>query len=402
MKRADFCRVGPGCCRCPSRPVGQARRAGADLRGRSVLAEAAAESLGDRLDDRPLGGRPGPRLDHPSARVPSRTTSRPPTSRAEAVTTRCSRREAVARRSNRAAARSRRRCSSSIRPATSSKSWGGPGAGYEWPDSNHGITVDHKGNVWIGGNGDKDTQVLKFTKAGKFLLQIGKQGVHNGSNDVGELLASREDLRRARRQRGLHRRRLRQPPRHRLRRRHRQVQAALGRLRQQAGRREGAAATTRRRRRRSSSAPCTASIVSNDGFVYVCDRVNDRIQVFRKDGTFVKEAFIDPKTLPLRIGLGHDLLARSAADLHLHGQRREREDQHRCCAARSRCSRRSATAAGSRASSSASTTWPPTRRATSTRPRPTPARACSASSTRASARSPRRIRACPGRASNRS
>jgi DNA-binding beta-propeller fold protein YncE len=37
-------------------------------------------------------------------------------------------------------------------------------------------------------------------------------------------------------------------------------------------------------------------IVSNDGFVYVCDRVNDRIQVFRKDGTFVKEAIIDPNT----------------------------------------------------------------------------------------------------------
>src|SRR6266705_2522482 len=30
--------------------------------------------------------------------------------------------------------------------------WGGPGAGYDWPDSNHGITVDYKGNVWIGGN----------------------------------------------------------------------------------------------------------------------------------------------------------------------------------------------------------------------------------------------------------
>ena len=38
------------------------------------------------------------------------------------------------------------------------------------------------------------------------------------------------------------------------------------------------------------------AIVSNDGFVYVCDRVNDRIQVFRKDGTFVKEAIIDPHT----------------------------------------------------------------------------------------------------------
>src|SRR5678810_1100874 len=66
-------------------------------------------------------------------------------------------------------------------------SWGGPGQGYEWPVSNHGITVDHKGNVWIGGNDNTDTQILKFTKAGKFLLQIGKHGVHNGSNDVENL-----------------------------------------------------------------------------------------------------------------------------------------------------------------------------------------------------------------------
>jgi len=43
------------------------------------------------------------------------------------------------------------------------KSWGGPGEGYHWPDSEHGITVDHKGDVWIGGNGNKDTQILKFT-----------------------------------------------------------------------------------------------------------------------------------------------------------------------------------------------------------------------------------------------
>ena len=35
------------------------------------------------------------------------------------------------------------------------KSWGGPGEGYRWPDSEHGITVDHKGNVWIGGNGQE-------------------------------------------------------------------------------------------------------------------------------------------------------------------------------------------------------------------------------------------------------
>jgi len=54
--------------------------------------------------------------------------------------------------------------------------WGGPGPGYEWPDSNHGIFVDYKGNVWIGGNGGPDSQILKFTKDGKFLLQVGKKG----------------------------------------------------------------------------------------------------------------------------------------------------------------------------------------------------------------------------------
>ena len=54
--------------------------------------------------------------------------------------------------------------------------WGGPGEGYEWPASNHGITIDYKGNVWIGGNGGPDSQILKFTKDGKFLMQVGKQG----------------------------------------------------------------------------------------------------------------------------------------------------------------------------------------------------------------------------------
>ena len=38
-------------------------------------------------------------------------------------------------------------------------------------------------------------------------------------------------------------------------------------------------------------------IVSKDRFVYVCDRVNDRVQVFRTDGTFVKEAIFEPKTI---------------------------------------------------------------------------------------------------------
>ena len=48
--------------------------------------------------------------------------------------------------------------------------WGGPGQGYEWPTSNHGITVDHKGNVWIGGNGPGDARESR--------LDRGNQGGH--------------------------------------------------------------------------------------------------------------------------------------------------------------------------------------------------------------------------------
>src|SRR5580692_5052752 len=43
--------------------------------------------------------------------------------------------------------------------------WGGPGSGpspaYEWPDTEHGIFVDYKENIWICGNGGKDTNILK-------------------------------------------------------------------------------------------------------------------------------------------------------------------------------------------------------------------------------------------------
>ena len=43
--------------------------------------------------------------------------------------------------------------------------------------------------------------------------------------------------------------------------------------------------------------PVHCADVSADGLVYVCDRANDRIQVFQKDGTFVKEGFIARRTL---------------------------------------------------------------------------------------------------------
>ena len=62
-------------------------------------------------------------------------------------------------------------------------SWGGPGQGYDWPIREHGLSIDHQGHVWIGGNDDKDSQILKFTAAGKFVLQIGRPGQQKGSND---------------------------------------------------------------------------------------------------------------------------------------------------------------------------------------------------------------------------
>jgi DNA-binding beta-propeller fold protein YncE len=62
--------------------------------------------------------------------------------------------------------------------------WGGPGAGYDWPEIEHGIYVDPKGYVWIGGNGKTDHHLLKFTKAGKFVMQIGRKGASKGNADT--------------------------------------------------------------------------------------------------------------------------------------------------------------------------------------------------------------------------
>jgi hypothetical protein len=77
------------------------------------------------------------------------------------------------------------------------KAWGGPGEGYTWPASNHGLEVDSEGNIWIGGNGGSygnaerkvdpepwDSHILKFTRDGKFLQQIGEPGKARDSNST--------------------------------------------------------------------------------------------------------------------------------------------------------------------------------------------------------------------------
>jgi DNA-binding beta-propeller fold protein YncE len=66
--------------------------------------------------------------------------------------------------------------------------WGGddPSGAYNWPQSEHGIYVDYKGFVWIGGNGNDD-QILKFTKAGKFVMQIGHAAQKKSNQDTTSL-----------------------------------------------------------------------------------------------------------------------------------------------------------------------------------------------------------------------
>ena len=62
--------------------------------------------------------------------------------------------------------------------------WGGPGEGYDWPEIEHGIYVDPKGFVWMGGNGKTDNHLVKFTKAGKFVMQIGHKSASKGNTDT--------------------------------------------------------------------------------------------------------------------------------------------------------------------------------------------------------------------------
>jgi DNA-binding beta-propeller fold protein YncE len=204
--------------------------------------------------------------------------------------------------------------------------WGGPGEGYEWPESNHGITVDYKGNVWIGGNGvgqapgtrgqaagargqaapenqtagvgyTHDSMIMKFTQSGKFLMQIGKVGQSKGSNDI-------ENLRRPAKifvdkdtnevyvadGYGNHRVIV--------------YDADTGKYKRHWGAYGNKPEDTNLGPYNPDAPPAQqfrnpvhCAELAKDGLLYVCDRVNDRIQVFKKDGTFVKEVFIAKRTL---------------------------------------------------------------------------------------------------------
>jgi DNA-binding beta-propeller fold protein YncE len=176
------------------------------------------------------------------------------------------------------------------------RSWGGKGEGYDWPQNEHGIYVDHKGFVWLAGNGENDGQILKFTRDGKFVMQIGKQAAQTNSLDTSRL--------------GRPANVVVDPATNELYVadgyfNHRVIvfDADTGAFKRMWGA-YGKPPTDEKVPPYNPSAEPSQQLsnvhcvrVARDGLVYVCDRTNNRIQVFRKDGTFVKEMFVEKATL---------------------------------------------------------------------------------------------------------
>jgi DNA-binding beta-propeller fold protein YncE len=177
------------------------------------------------------------------------------------------------------------------------RAWGGPGQGFEWPDSNHGITPDSKGNVFIGGNGPNDGQVLKFTQDGKFVKQFGFAYAGAGSNDMWAFkqvakISLDETANEAYVSDGYGNHRVAV------------IDMDTGKIKRYWGAYGNKPDDTNLGRYNPTAPvaqqfrnPVHCAEPSKDGFVYVCDRVNDRIQVFTKEGKFVKEAFVEKNTL---------------------------------------------------------------------------------------------------------
>lgn len=181
------------------------------------------------------------------------------------------------------------------------RAWGGPveGAPYVWPESNHGIEVDYKGNIWIGGNGRADSHILKFTNDGKFLQQIGTPGfAEAASNDTTRFarvaeVAVLEETNEAFVADGYGNKRVAV------------LDADTGEFKRYWGAYGNKPVDSTERYRHDPSTPPSQQFTgpvhcaepSNDGLLYVCDRTSDRIQVFKQDGTFVMEKLIAPETL---------------------------------------------------------------------------------------------------------
>jgi len=182
--------------------------------------------------------------------------------------------------------------------------WGGPGEGYDWPEIEHGIYVDPKGFVWIGGNGKTDHSLIKFTKAGKFVMQIGKKGQSKGNSDTFNVNMAADTFVHARTNElfvadGYGNKRI--------------IvfdadTGAFKRMWGAFGKEPSDAKAPKPKIPEESRIPAMfesgngpdqfdppvhAARVSNDDLVYVSDRGGKRVQVFSLEGKFVAQAFID-------------------------------------------------------------------------------------------------------------
>ncbi len=178
-------------------------------------------------------------------------------------------------------------------------SWGGPSDDYVWPASNHGLTVDHMDNIWIGGNGPNDTHILKFSRDGEFLASYGEPEAGSAPDSHSRTrfnrvakLAFDAEADEAYLADGYGGRRVTV------------LDASTGAFKRYWGAYGNEPDDTRTPPYDPDApliqqfrTPVHCADPSRDGHVYVCDRPNNRIQVFRTDGTFVDEVQLAPRTL---------------------------------------------------------------------------------------------------------
>ncbi|HLQ91413.1 MAG TPA: hypothetical protein VK148_15410 [Xanthobacteraceae bacterium] len=179
--------------------------------------------------------------------------------------------------------------------------WGGDGPGYKWGNDGHGIHVDHNNFVWVGDNVEAGGHIFKFTRDGKFVMRIGKPGTPGGSNDV-EHLGRPADMVVDRETNELF------------------VADGYGNKRVIVF--DAATGAYKRHWGAYGNRPSDDKVnwdfkgpppqqftnqvhcvtMTYDGLVAVCDRQHNRMQFFRKDGTFVREIFVLKDSYPGTIG----------------------------------------------------------------------------------------------------
>jgi hypothetical protein len=164
------------------------------------------------------------------------------------------------------------------------QAWGGPPEddSYTWFTTEHAFYIDGDYNVWITGNGTDDNYALKFTRDGTLLLQIGTVGPREDSNSTTQL-GTPADI-------------YVDTPNHEIyfadgygNKRIIVFDSNTGAYKRHWGAYGNVPDDAVTDPSEQFTTPVHCVNKSRDGLIYVCDRGNERIQVFKPDGTFVEE-----------------------------------------------------------------------------------------------------------------